>query len=196
MTEFHKMYERQLRRWVEANSDRVNDKDAGGCTPLVAAVLKFKSAPLSMWLLDEKCADVNATTAYGNTALHYADSLDILTASLDRGADPTMADHEDRILFMGHAASGLVDTVAHLLQDQRVHATVDVQGRDGETALHHACTGFVAEAAAIKVHLLLQAGADSLVTDKYGLTPLTWTREVRPFTAHHFRPLGRGLGRQ
>jgi len=82
---------------------------------------------------------------------------------------------------MGHAASGLVDTVAHLLQDQRVHATVDVQGRDGETALHHACTGFVAEAAAIKVHFLLQASADSLVTDKYGLKPLTWTREVRPF---------------
>ena len=55
-----------------------------------AASIK-ESLSLVVWLLDEKGADVNGTMADGTSAFHAAGSLDILTALLDRGADPTLA---------------------------------------------------------------------------------------------------------
>ena len=77
------MSKAQLWQWVEANPGRVNDRDMDGYTPLTAAVAYKKGMSLIMWLLDEKGVDVNATTLYGSSALHYANSLDILTALLD-----------------------------------------------------------------------------------------------------------------
>lgn len=94
----------------------------------------------SSWLLDKKGADVNGTNEDGASALHYAVfSLDILTALLDRGADPTISSsHGVRPLKWG-AQHGTVDVVARLLQDPRVRATIDAQDGDGATALHQAC---------------------------------------------------------
>ena len=69
---FRRMTEAELRQWVEANPGRVNDRDRVGETPLMAAVGDIKSLPLTLWLLEEKGADVNATSADGRSALHYA----------------------------------------------------------------------------------------------------------------------------
>jgi len=82
---FIPMSEVELRQWVEANPGRVNDRNSAGYTLLTAAASKEKGLALVVWLLDEKGADVNATMALGTSALHYAKTLDILNALLDRG---------------------------------------------------------------------------------------------------------------
>ena len=140
MLSFGSMWRKaELRQWVEANPGRVNDRDHSGETPLLAAVIYEKSLPLVVWLLDKKGADVNGTNEDGASALHYAVSLDVLTALLNRGADPTIANsHGVRPLMWG-AQHGTVDVVARLLQDPRVRGCIDVQDGDGATALHHAC---------------------------------------------------------
>jgi len=73
-------------------------------------------------LLDEKGADVNATTALGTSALHYAKTLDILNALLDHGGDPTRIDFLGWSALMHQMRNGTV--VARLLQDPRVRATI------------------------------------------------------------------------
>ena len=72
------------------------------------AVIKLKSLSLVVWLLDEKVADVNAITADGRTALHWADTLDILNALLDRGAATTVADCDGRVPLMLQTSSSKV----------------------------------------------------------------------------------------
>ena len=84
------MNEGQLRQLMEANPGRVNDKDERGLTPLCVAVDRIESLPLIMWLLDEKGAYMNDTSKFGSTPLHAARSLDILTALMDRGANPAL----------------------------------------------------------------------------------------------------------
>jgi ankyrin repeat protein len=66
---------------------------------------------LVVWLLDEKGADVNATTAGDRTPLFYAKTPDILTALLDRGADPCTADRCGALPLMWHASFGKVGIV-------------------------------------------------------------------------------------
>jgi hypothetical protein len=82
---------------------------------------------------------------------------------------------------MWHMLAGTVDTVARLLQDPRVRATVNMQDGNGRTVLHYACRNFgVEDTAAPKVHLLLQAGANPIIPDKSGLTPLAYLRQFHP----------------
>ena len=60
-----RMNEVQLRHWVEANPGLVNDRDDGGCTPLYVAACGIKSLALTVWLVDEKGADVNGPISGG-----------------------------------------------------------------------------------------------------------------------------------
>jgi len=78
--EFRSLLEGELRQWVEVNPGRVDDRDKHGETPLYMAARSLKSLSLTVWLLVKKGANVNATTSSGSTALHWAESLDILTA--------------------------------------------------------------------------------------------------------------------
>jgi len=78
--EFRSLLEGELRQWVEVNPGRVDDRDKNGETPLYMAARSLKSLSLTVWLLDKKGANVNATTSSGSTALRWAESLDILTA--------------------------------------------------------------------------------------------------------------------
>jgi len=110
-------------------------------------------------------------------------SLDILTALLDRGADPTLPADGGSSPLMWQALRGNVENVARLLQDPRVRATVNVQDSGGETALHWACSIEDETLALSILHLLLQAGADPDLTANYGDAPLDWIRQHRP--AHH-----------
>ena len=72
--------------------------------------------------------------------------------------------------------------MAHLLQDPRGRATVNMQDRQGNTVLHYACDcdSEGEEAAAPTVHLLLQADADPTIPDDEGITPLDVARPHRP----------------
>lgn len=69
------MTEMQLRRWVQANPGRVNNKDNNGSPALFVAACSLKSVPLVAWLLDEKGADANIGVEAGITVLHLADSV-------------------------------------------------------------------------------------------------------------------------
>ena len=88
---FRSMTEAELRRWVNTNPTRVNDCDILGRTPLLTALhyMAPPNSPLVLWLL-EKGADVNAQTIDGDTPLHLKDSPEVITALLDRGADPCL----------------------------------------------------------------------------------------------------------
>ena len=154
---------------MEVNPGRVNDRDRIGTTPLVAAVSLTGGLSLVVWLLDEKGADENATTAFGISALSLADSLEILTSLLARGADPTIANCDGVVPLMQRAAYGSVNVMARLLQKG-----------DGHTVLHHACATIDAAGAALKVDLLLQAGGDPTVANGNGCTPLDYVREYLP----------------
>ena len=162
--DFLLMSEAELRRWVQANPGGVNDRDRSGRTPLSVAACHLaawrKSLSLTTWLLDEKGADVNGKSQYGNTPLHRAASLDILNALLDRGADPTFRSNVGWSPLMYHASFGRACLVKRLLQDPRVRASVDMQISDGRTALHFACNFPSREPVAPLVHLLLEAGAN------------------------------------
>ena len=134
-----------------------------------------------MWLLDEKGAEVNATSRDGRSALHHAASLDILTASLNRDADLTHVEYRGWSALIYQAGDGPVDNVARLLQDPRAHATVNMRSDSGRTALHCACMDGEASAANPKARLLLQAGAGPFVTRNGGETPLDLVRRHYPY---------------
>ena len=168
---FRDMSEAVMRQWAEANPGRVNDRDWRGHTPLIAVAIKLKSLSLAVWLLDEKGANVNGTTAFGHTPLQCVASVDILTALLDRGAGPNMAGPGGMLPLMSQVRFGRVEEVARLLQDPRVRATVNVQNRQGSTALHGAYDRRITDAAP-KAHLLLQASADTSIANDDGETPL------------------------
>jgi len=85
-----------------------------------------------------------------------------------------------RYSYVGNLAVG---NLKRLLQDPRVRTTVNVQNMWGDTALHCACTSTTDEAAANKARLLLQAGADPLVTSNNGEKPLDVVRKYH--SAHY-----------
>jgi hypothetical protein len=99
------MSEAELQQWVGANPGRVNDRDRAGHTLLYVAIFR-KHIQLAFWLLDEEGANVNARSKCGRTPLHEADSLDILAALLDQGADPTVRDYNGWSPLMYHTGLG------------------------------------------------------------------------------------------
>jgi ankyrin repeat protein len=103
---------------------------------------------------------VNGKSQYGNTPLHRAASLDILNALLERAADPTIQTNVGWSPLMDYTIWDRTDLVKRMLQDPRVRASIDVQNRDGDTALHFACHFASRESVAPLVHLLLEAGAN------------------------------------
>lgn len=129
-----------------------------------------------------KGADVDVTTSWGGTPLHLAPPLDIVTALIDRGADPTLQCHDGTSPIMDQARFRTVDSVAHLLQDLRVLGTVNVQDEDGDSAPQFACFCVKKDETAVisTVHLLLQYGANPLLTNRYRETPLAQLRDLRP----------------
>ena len=162
---------------VEANPGRVNDRDRhGNDTPLIVAARREEGLSLVVWVLDEKGADVNVTMADGRSALHWTRSLDILTALLDRGADPTTTPvYDGGLPLMYQAGNGSVEVVQRLLEDPRVRATVNMQDGDGFTALHCVCAYEEnSETAFLKANILLQADLNPTITDNDGDTPLDY----------------------
>jgi len=126
---------------------------------------------------------VNARSNHGITPLNDAQSLDILTALLDRDADPTMLNNDGMSPLMIQAIYGRFDSVKRLLQDPRVRATIDMQDRHGDTALHFASRYRYETKAHAMVRPLLEAGATPILTNRHGKMPLACLRQWRP--SHH-----------
>ena len=171
MVDFYRMNEAELQDWVEFNAGRVNDGDRYGNTALYATV--YKNYPsLVLWLLNEKGADLSATTSANPNILQVTKSLDILNTLLDHGADPTWLNDDGHSPLYSHVFLRPFDTAARLLEDPRVRAVVSVQSKHGDTVFHYACIG-LAEALQVAIFkLFLRAGVSPALTDKEGKTPL------------------------
>lgn len=179
---FHIMTGAELRQWVDANPEHVNDwdRDEDGNTPLYTAAYHLKNLALLLWLLNEKGADVNKRIFDGQTPFHGVRSLETLNALLDRGADPTALDENNDSPLICHTYFRRVNIMAHLLKDPHVRATINVQRCDGNTALHFACFREDEGSTTSIVQLLLQAGANPLLINKQGVTPLAVLQEHHP----------------
>ena len=110
----------------------------------------------------------------GFSPLHVARSLEILSALLEHGADPTALSDDGVSVLMWQAQDGDVACVARLLRDPHVRAAVNTQQDNGNTALHHACNNLNDSI----VHTLLQAGASTALTNNDGLTPSALIRRL------------------
>jgi ankyrin repeat protein len=153
---------------VQANPERVNDRDEGGFTPLYVAVWFKNSYSLTVWLLDEKGADVNATMSSRCAPLHSAYFFAMLTTLLNRGADPTIRDNSGWTPLMMQMLSGCAEMAARLLQDLRARGSLNVQSRrGGNTALHIVCRPEIEDVTIPIVHVLLQEGANSALTNRH-----------------------------
>ena len=179
---FRCITEAELREWVDANPGRVNDMDKWGEPPLYEIVRDKGSLSLVMWLVDEKGADVNARYRGKFTPLDVAKALDIITALLDRGADPALVAGHRATPLMKQAGYLKVNIVGLMLQYPRVRATVDMQDLYGNTALHQACGTWRSEYTPERdtidiIRLLLKAGANPIITNRDGQTPLAYLRQ-------------------
>ena len=166
----------EIWQWVEANPGRVNDRDNDGETPLLCAVPRQGGGPQVLWLITEKGADVNFPDGEGRTSLFFAFEADVFNILLDCGADPTRRDKKGRtplIQFVDGDWCDFHEGIARLLQDPRVQATVNVQNRDEDTALHFACRWDADDPEEFAViRLLLQAGDDLTIENARWQTPL------------------------
>jgi len=125
---FSTMTEAELRHWVEENPGSVNATDNDGFTPLCMTSCLSRPLALLIWLIDEKGADVNAPCSGKSLfPLHVAGNAAILTALLDRGANPTSGGDEGVLPLMVHAIDGKLDCIHRLLQEPRVLANIDAQ---------------------------------------------------------------------
>ena len=74
---------------------------------------------------------------------------------------------------------GPILVVATLLQNPRARASVNEQGRGGNTPPHEVCEARLPEAEKVRsLILFLQAGADPSITNNQGLTPVDILRRV------------------
>lgn len=171
----------ELLQWVEFNPARINDIDEMGHTLVFVLVQVQRFLRLILWLLDEKGADVNATTLGELTSLHMASSPDIATALLDRGADPTIISDDGCSPLMIQAMYEKADVVARLLQDMRVRATVNFQDMGGAIALRMCACGDMDETSRLAtIQFILNAGANSNLTNAAGMTPLECVQHHYP----------------
>lgn len=106
----------------------------------------------------------------------------MISALLDRGADPCLLCMYLATSVMWQAYMGNLGCVARLLQDPRVRATVNLQDKYGDTALHRACTPEEEDKGetSAMVHHLLQAGANPFLTNRRGLMPLVLLQQQWP----------------
>lgn len=165
-TDFLIISSAELRPWVEDHPGHVNDWDWEGLTPLYAAA-RANDVALIEWLIDVMGADVNGRTEVGKTPLHGAPSLLVVRALLERNADPTLKDEDGETAVMTWASWGQDDCIACLLEDKRVVALINSRSTDERNALHLAA--WPNETSTLRI--LLQAGADPCLRDRFGETP-------------------------
>lgn len=73
--------------------------------------------PLVLWLVQEKGAGVNVASGDGYYVLHSADSLNIVNALLDLGADPNLLNLYGSNALICQVRFSQYDVVVRLLQD-------------------------------------------------------------------------------
>ena len=123
-------------------------------------------------LITVHMADVNATTSYGDTPLHYATGdgtgvghVPVVSVLIAAGANVNAKEDEGQVPLHQAAIKGNIPVVSMLIA-----AGADVNARNGynQTPLHEAAEG----GKAVAISALIAAGASVNVKDAGGGTPL------------------------
>ena len=149
----------------------VNAHDQSGHTPLMEACSHGEENAVTF--LIEHGADVDPQDNDEETALHHAvysdcESLEILSCLILKGLDVNACESDGRSPLMIASVRGKVNSVAFLLEHG---ANVNLQNKNGETALYYAVSGYNGSCEVFRC--LIENGADvnvCLTNDK--CTPL------------------------
>ena len=185
MTPLHQACLNQFPDMVELLMERGADPTicfTDGTTPLLTAVqmksvecvrslLKYDLARTVVEWHSHDCED----TPLEQACLHG--QAEIVKLLLDAGADPTVRSSRDMTPLIVATYRGSVDVAKHLLNDDRGRSTIDDISSNGSTALAIAC--YLDKPEIIK--LLLDAGADPLLTGSYGQKPV----DIAVLRGHH-----------
>ena len=146
----------------------VNARANNGCTPLMIAADNGDINAVSSLV---KCgANVDLQGKAGHTALHHAvlgpqaSICEILSCLIKKGADVNAHTFHNATPLMLASHDGHVNAVTFLIKHG---ADVDLQDKDGDTALHYAASSSLPEI----VETLLNLGASHMCNHQ-GLTPL------------------------
>ena len=146
-------------------ADALKNRDARGITPLMSAAAAGSMEAMRM--LIEKGADVNATNAFGSTALMWSVSdLAKTRLLLDSGANVNAASKAGRTALLIAAMGGRSSEIVELL----IARGADVKAKDGAnfTTLNAATIGNDTET----IRILIAAGVDVNTPGGPGFTPL------------------------
>jgi ankyrin repeat protein len=139
-------------------------------------------------LLIERGVNVNATGAYGFTALHCAAEeghAEVLVVLLREGAHANVRSDAGKTPLMCACDSGHLGVVKMLVQHME-GGRLEERSDCGRTALHYAAAGGHMEV----VRFLLLAGADPTITNNQGRTPrasaelIAYSESLREGRAH------------
>ena len=138
------------------------------CTPLMIAS-EYGHVNVVTFLL-ERGAKMDLQDKQGKTALHYAvrrglGSCDILLCLVKNGADINARTNDDCTPLMIASKNGHVSAVTFLVEHR---ANMDLQDKEGNTALHYAVIGNATEVC----NKLLTLGASLQLYNNDQLTPL------------------------
>jgi ankyrin repeat protein len=160
--------EEVVRRLLDSDPGLVERVDYDGSRPLVLAAWRGRLGVVT--LLIERGANINATGAWGCTALHTAaeqGNEEVVALLLDKGAQANSRDQRGRTPLMPACCWGHLGLVKMLVQHIGHPGLDEKELLDGWTALHYAARDGRVEV----VRCLLLAGADPTITDDEGRTP-------------------------
>jgi ankyrin repeat protein len=176
--------EGEVIRLLDADPTLLEREDDDGDRPLAVAALSGRLGVTTR--LIERGANINATGAGGNTALHYAARRgyeEVVVLLLREGAQANTRDNDGMTPLMWACVNGHLGVVKMLVQHmggQGLDNGDDTRWRE----LHFAAYWGHEEV----VRFLLLAGADPTITDSRGSTPRAlaeqndyhqWIREAR-----------------
>ena len=153
------------------NGADVNKGANNNCTPLMIASKKGNVNNVAC--LIRHGADIDLQDEYGKTALHYAvenyhGSCEVLSCLLENGADVNKGANNNCTPLMIASKMSNVNNVALLI---RHGADIDLQNKNGRTALHYAVENYCGSCEVLSC--LLENGADvNKGTDDINCTPL------------------------
>ena len=164
-----------LRCLVENGAD-INACSDDHCTPLMIAI-KLGHKNVATYLA-ERGAKVNLKDDRGCTALHHAmyyhhhDRLEVCSCLIERGADVNgcynnKSPQNGRTPLMIASRYGQLDAMTFLIKHG---ANVNVQDKEGETALHYAVDG--SDVLCEVLSCLIENGANFDAVSNGGCTPL------------------------